>query len=114
MTTKTEDRTRSLLGFRFIGWLGPNAQAAPCQHKRYAVDAHKQTGRCIDCGSEGRVKFVEFKLAAAMSDAEIVNLRYKAVRVLAAWDSTLLLKNHDPLMRESMERLRTALTDFEA
>jgi transcriptional regulator with XRE-family HTH domain len=29
-----------------------------CQHNRYTVDAYEQTGRCYDCGSEGRMKFV--------------------------------------------------------
>ena len=29
-----------------------------CQHKRYSVDVHEQTGQCIDCGSEGRISFV--------------------------------------------------------
>jgi hypothetical protein len=29
-----------------------------CQHKRYSVDVHEQTGQCIDCGAEGRISFV--------------------------------------------------------
>jgi hypothetical protein len=37
-------------------------QAAPapqsCQHKRYSVDVQEQTGRCYDCGAEGRMQFV--------------------------------------------------------
>ena len=29
-----------------------------CQHKRYSIDVHEQIGTCIDCGSEGRMRFV--------------------------------------------------------
>ena len=29
-----------------------------CQHNRYSIDVHEQTGRCIDCGAEGRMRFV--------------------------------------------------------
>jgi hypothetical protein len=29
-----------------------------CKHKRYSVDVAEQTGRCIDCGAEGRMMFV--------------------------------------------------------
>jgi hypothetical protein len=29
-----------------------------CQHSRYTVDRAEQTGRCIDCGAEGRMRFV--------------------------------------------------------
>ena len=29
-----------------------------CKHKRYSVDVHEQTGKCIDCGSDGRILFV--------------------------------------------------------
>lgn len=29
-----------------------------CQHKRYSVDVHEQTGTCYDCGAEGRMRFV--------------------------------------------------------
>lgn len=29
-----------------------------CKHKRYSVDVHEQTGKCIDCGAEGRMRFV--------------------------------------------------------
>ena len=29
-----------------------------CQHKRYSIDVHEQIGICIDCGSEGRMRFV--------------------------------------------------------
>lgn len=31
---------------------------ASCQHKRYSVDVHEQTGHCFDCGAEGRMRFV--------------------------------------------------------
>ena len=38
----------------------PAQQQEPvaCQHKRYSIDVHEQTGYCIDCGAEGRMKFV--------------------------------------------------------
>lgn len=29
-----------------------------CQHKRYSIDVTEQIGTCIDCGSEGRMRFV--------------------------------------------------------
>jgi len=29
-----------------------------CKHKRYTVDVAEQTGRCMDCGAEGRMQFV--------------------------------------------------------
>ena len=29
-----------------------------CQHKRYSIDVHEQTGTCYDCGAEGRMRFV--------------------------------------------------------
>ena len=29
-----------------------------CKHKRYTVDVAEQTGRCMDCGAEGRMRFV--------------------------------------------------------
>jgi hypothetical protein len=29
-----------------------------CQHSRYSVDVHEQTGNCYDCGAAGRMKFV--------------------------------------------------------
>ena len=29
-----------------------------CQHKRYSIDVTEQIGTCIDCGAEGRMRFV--------------------------------------------------------
>jgi hypothetical protein len=29
-----------------------------CKHKRYSVDVQEQTGYCMDCGAEGRMRFV--------------------------------------------------------
>jgi hypothetical protein len=29
-----------------------------CKHKRYTVNVREQTGNCIDCGAEGRMRFV--------------------------------------------------------
>lgn len=46
-----------------------------CDHMRYTVDAHEQTGHCHDCGAEGRMVFVvggrEYikKLQSALADA---------------------------------------------
>jgi len=36
-----------------------------CKHRRYTVDVHEQTGRCMDCGAEGRMLFVVGDVAAA-------------------------------------------------
>ena len=29
-----------------------------CQHKRYSIDVHEQIGNCLDCGAEGRMRFI--------------------------------------------------------
>ena len=34
-----------------------------CQHKRYTVDEHEQTGTCYDCGAQGRMRFVVYEPA---------------------------------------------------
>ena len=34
-----------------------------CQHKRYTVDEHEQTGTCYDCGAQGRMRFVVYETA---------------------------------------------------
>ena len=36
----------------------PVQETSGCQHKRYSVDVHEQTGTCYDCGAEGRMRFV--------------------------------------------------------
>lgn len=36
----------------------PVQEPVACQHKRYSVDVHEQTGTCYDCGAEGRMRFV--------------------------------------------------------
>jgi hypothetical protein len=36
----------------------PKREPVACQHKRYSIDVHEQTGTCYDCGSEGRMRFV--------------------------------------------------------
>lgn len=40
---------------------------ASCQHKRYSVDVHEQTGRCFDCGAEGRMRFVVGNIAPVLA-----------------------------------------------
>jgi len=46
-----------------------------CEHLRYTIDAHEQTGYCHDCQAEGRMVFVVGglqhiqKLEAALRDA---------------------------------------------
>ena len=42
--------------------------AAVCTHRRYTVDVREQTGRCIDCGAEGRMQFVVGDPVAAERD----------------------------------------------
>lgn len=36
----------------------PEQEPVACQHKRYSVDAHEQIGNCLDCGAEGRMRFI--------------------------------------------------------
>ena len=36
----------------------PEPKPVGCEHKRYSVDVHEQTGTCYDCGAEGRMRFV--------------------------------------------------------
>jgi hypothetical protein len=38
--------------------IGKNQEPMACQHKRYSIDVTEQIGTCIDCGSEGRMRFV--------------------------------------------------------
>ena len=57
MSTK-ESTGPQPLGFGSSAELGPDTKHADCQHRRYTVDTREQTGRCIDCGAEGRMQFV--------------------------------------------------------
>jgi hypothetical protein len=43
-----------------VGEVGVWVEQKPvtCQHKRYSIDVTEQIGTCIDCGSEGRMRFV--------------------------------------------------------
>lgn len=35
-----------------------SASQSPCLHRRYSVETDTQTGKCLDCGSQGRLLFV--------------------------------------------------------
>ena len=70
--------------------LAKNANAAPrqpvrCQHSRYSLDVHEQVGHCIDCGAEGRMRFV----VAAPDDAKAV-ARYEWLREHASRCETVM------------------------
>ena len=36
----------------------PEQDPVGCKHFRYSVDVHEQTGNCLYCGAEGRMRFV--------------------------------------------------------
>ena len=36
----------------------PEQEPVACKHFRYSVDVHEQIGNCLDCGAEGRMRFV--------------------------------------------------------
>ena len=43
-----------------------------CRHKRYTVDTQEQTGKCIDCGAEGRMQFV-----VPLAEHEIMGIAFE-------------------------------------
>ena len=76
--------------------------ANQCQHSRYTLDRAEQTGRCIDCGAEGRMRFVVGDpVAAEPLFAEIERLRDAA---LSALFEVELLAGHDDAMTEWREK----------
>jgi hypothetical protein len=63
--------------------------AAVCTHRRYTVDVQEQTGRCIDCGAEGRMQFVVGDPVAAERERLCEALKIEMQH--SAWDGVLQL-----------------------
>jgi len=56
----SEENMQAVMAIREALAEQPAQQQEPvaCQHNRYSVDVQEQTGYCIDCGAEGRMRFV--------------------------------------------------------
>jgi hypothetical protein len=84
------------LGLGLSEGLGPLPErAAVCAHRRYTLDVREQTGRCIDCGAEGRMRFVVGDPVAAererlKADAEQWGNALNA----AGWEATAAYRRH--------------------
>lgn len=67
-----------------------------CQHKRYTVDVHEQTGRCFDCGAEGRMRFIVDGITPAQQpEQEPVAWIQQVIDDLHALHDTELIKEVD-------------------
>ena len=67
---------------------------------------------CEDAQFPADVRYVHATTAEAKIlalELALSELRHEAMRVLVAWDGTVLPKAHDCLMQERMESLRVAL-----
>jgi hypothetical protein len=102
------------LGLGSSEGLGPLPErAAVCTHRRYTVDVREQTGRCIDCGAEGRVRFVVGDPVAAERERWRSAAEYAAHQLEQAriWNGSDWRYNplHPLYYRSALDRLRDVL-----